>query len=256
MRVARISTPTGEHYAVAREGGGGELEWATVESPFVADMLYTGHRFAVRGTPLLAPVVPQVVVGIAHNKTNNDHQLPIQAWHKSVRSLAGPNDEVPLRADIGAINVEGELAVVIGKRAYCLTLENALDAVFGYTIANDVTNVDQVGIDEKFFHVKSGINYAPVGPWIETELNDPDDEAITVSVNGEVLAQSSTRNLPSTIAECLVYVTGWLELGPGDLVLTGAPRSILPARVGDLVEITLPSIGTLANTIVAEAARA
>jgi 2-keto-4-pentenoate hydratase/2-oxohepta-3-ene-1,7-dioic acid hydratase in catechol pathway len=249
MRLARIRTSTGDHYAVARGD-----EWAVVDDPFAEPMLYTGDRAPVAGTALLAPVLPKVVIGIAHNKTNNDHHLPIQAWHKSVRSISGPGDSVPISAEIGGVNIEGELALVIGKPAYRLTLENAMDVVFGYTIANDVTNVDQVAVDEKFFHVKSGVNYAPIGPWVETEIRDPDNEPIIVSINGTVRAESSTQNLPSTIAECLVYVTQWLQLGPGDLVLTGAPRTFLPTTVGDVVDITLPGIGTLTNTIVSEAA--
>lgn len=256
MRVARVRNERGDHYVVGRIGIDGAPEWAVVEDPFAEEVLLTGEKIPVDGTPLLAPVVPKVVIGIAHNKTNNDHHLPMQAWHKSVRSIAGPDDLVPVSGDIGGINVEGELAVVIGKSAYRLTAENALSAVFGYTIANDVTNVGQVGVDEKFFHVKSGVNYAPIGPWIETDISDPDDVAIIVTVNGIVEAESSTRSLPSRIADCLVYVTSWLELGPGDIVLTGSPRTFLPTRPGDVVEITLHGIGTLTNTIVLEASNA
>lgn len=256
MRVARIVMPDGARYVVARSSAAGIEEWAVIEDPFATPLVFTGDRAPVAGTPLLAPVVPTVVIGIAHNKSNNDHHLPIQVWHKSVRSIAGPGDVVPIRGDIGGVNVEGELAVVIGKRAHRLTLENALDAVFGYTIGNDVTNVDQVAVDEKFFQVKSGLNYSPIGPWIETEVGDPDDVSITVAINGEVAARSGTDNLPSSVAECLVYATAWLELGPGDVVLTGAPRTFVPASVNDVIDITLPPIGTLSNTIVPEEDRA
>ena len=247
MRIARIRTATGDYFAVAW----GE-EWRVIEDPFVDPILYTGTRVPVTGTQLLAPALPKVVIGIAHNKTNNDHHLPIQAWHKSVRSIAGPGDAVPISTGIGGVNVEGELAIVIGRPAHRLTLENAMDVVFGYTIANDITNVDQVAVDEKFFHVKSGVNYAPIGPWIETDIAHPDNQPISVAINGEVRAESNTSHLPSTIAECLVYVTRWLELGPGDIVLTGAPRTFLPTHVGDVIDITLAGIGTLTNTIVPE----
>jgi 2-keto-4-pentenoate hydratase/2-oxohepta-3-ene-1,7-dioic acid hydratase in catechol pathway len=249
MRVARVRLATGDRYAVQRESSTGAPEWAVVEDPFAAEILYTGERAPVAGTILLAPVVPSVVVGIAHNKSNNDHHLPIQAWHKSVRSVAGPGDVIRLGDDVGTVNIEGELAVVIGRTASHLTLENALDAVFGYTIANDVTNVDQVTVDEKFFHVKSGDNYAPIGPWIETDIIDPDNVAITVTINDRVLGESSTANLPSAIAECLVYVTRWTELGPGDLVLTGAPKTFFPVQPGDRVSVTIPPIGTLINSV-------
>ncbi|MCU1418855.1 MAG: hypothetical protein JWR57_24 [Mycetocola sp.] len=254
MRVARITTPAGPRFAVASLGIDGVEEWAVVDDPFADVIVYTGETVAVDGTPLLAPVEPKVLIGIGHNKTNNDHTLPMQAWHKSVRTVAAPGEAVPIRPDIGTVNVEGELAVVIGKRAHRLTPDNALDAVFGYTIANDLTNVDQGKVDEKLFQVKSGLRYTPLGPWIETSIDDPDDVAITVSIDGVVAAESGTGNLPSTIAECLVYVTEWLELGPGDVVLTGAPRTFVTVTVGAVVEITLPPIGTLTNTIVSEPA--
>ena len=252
MRVARIQTAAGPRFAVAKPGGDGTEVWAVVDDPFAATMVFTGETVAVASTPLLAPVDPRVVVGIAHNKTNNDHHLPIQAWHKSVRSVVASGAPVAIRTDIGQVNIEGELAVVIGKPARRLTMQNALDVVFGYTIANDVTNVDQVGVDERFFQVKSGRDHTPVGPWIETAIDDPDGVAISVSINGVVAAESATRNLPSSVAECLVYVTAWLDLGPGDVVLTGAPMTFLPAAVGDLIEITLPPIGTLRNPIVSD----
>lgn len=249
MRVARISTVTGAQYALARPNTQGIDEWAVVENPFDVPLIFTGESVPEAGTLLLAPSTPQVVVGIAHNKGNNDHSLPIQAWHKSVRAIAGPHERVVIRSDIGAVNIEGELAIVIGRRAYQLTLENALDAVFGYTIGNDVTNIDQVAEDEKLFQVKSGINYAPIGPWIETEIDDPDNMTIDVAINGVMVAQSNTRNLSSTIVQCLVYVTSWLELGPGDVIFTGSPQTFSRAHVGDVVDVTIPSVGTLTVTI-------
>jgi hypothetical protein len=139
-----------------------------------------------------------MLVGIAHNKTNNDHVLPIQAWHKSVRSVVGEGEVIQARRDVGTVNVEGELAVVIGRDTEGLTVDTAFDYVLGYTAANDVTNVDRNAVDEKSFEGKGGHGYTPIGPWIETELEDPEQVAITVTVNGTVKADSGTFNLAST----------------------------------------------------------
>lgn len=244
MRIARITTPAGVRYAAARDEN-----WAVVDDPYADELLYTGEVLPIDGTPLLAPVDPRVVVGIAHNRALREHALPIQAWLKSPRTIIGPGDGISLRRDIGTVNIEGELAVVIGKTSSNLTLENALDAVLGYTVANDVTNIDRVPIDEKNFEPKAGGGYTPIGPWIETAVDDAENVPTTVSVNGVVRAESGSFNLQSTVAACLVYVTSWLELGPGDLVLTGAPATIVPVTPGDTVHVTLGGIGTLTNTV-------
>lgn len=146
--------------------------------------------------------------------------------------------------------MEGELAIVIGTQCRQLTPDDALDAVFGYSIANDVTNAGQVSLDEKFTQVKNGTNYTPIGPWIETELVYPGDRDIHMAVNGSERLVSSTARLPSSLIDVLVYVSAWIELGPGDVILTGAPGTSIPVRPGDTVTITIDGLGTLANSVV------
>jgi len=244
MRFARLQTSSGIRHAVAQD----DL-WAVIEDPFVDELIFTGDEVAFEDAKLLAPVEPKVLIGIAHNRNNNDHPLPIQAWHKSVRGIAGPGDAIQRPSDVRIVNIEGELAVVIGKPAYRLTLENAFDAVFGYTIANDVTNPDQNAVDEKSFQSKGGINYTPLGPWIETEVVDPESVGIEVFVNGKLEIQSGSFNLPSSVAATLVYVTSWVPLGPGDVILTGSPKTWAPVQSGDVVDIALAGLGTLTNPV-------
>lgn len=191
---------------------------------------------------------PGLVVGIGHN-ADPDAVLPIQAWLKSVRTVAADGDEIVLAPDAGNVLVEGELAVVIGTTATRLTVDNALAHVLGYTIVNDVTSGDRNAIDNKNFESKSGINYTPLGSWIETEIADPENLKIIVEVNGEVVASSGTFNLPSRVVETLVYVTRWTTLEPGDIVMTGSPNTAAVVRPGDTVAITIPEIGTLRNTV-------
>lgn len=249
MRIARITTPTGPRHAIA-DGD----DWAVIVDPFVPSPERTGETVPMSEATLLAPVEPRVLVGIAHNRTNNDHALPIQAWHKSVHSVAGPGDTIVARGGVGTVNIEGELAVVIGAVAEDLTLENALDAVLGYTIVNDVTNVDRNAVDEKNFEGKGGTDYTPLGPWIETVVPDPDDVATSVVVNGVERAASGSFNLPSSVAATLVYVSAWVTLHPGDVVMTGAPNTFVPVEPGDQVDITLAGLGTLSNRVAVSAA--
>ena len=245
MRIARLDTSNGPSHAVADAAG-----WQHVVDPFADELVFTGATTAFDEAVLLAPVDPRVLLGIAQNKGNNDHVLPIQAWYKSPHTVTGQNAHIEIVRGVGQVNVEGELAVVIGRHASKLTVDDALNVVLGYTIANDVTNVDQVPIDEKNFQSKSGPRYTPLGPWIETEIDDPESVPTEVAINGVVLGESGSFNLGSTVVETLVYVTSWLDLEAGDVVMTGAPRTFLPVVPGDRVDIRLEGIGTLSSTIV------
>lgn len=245
MRIARIHTAAGPQHAVESDSG-----WDHIVDPFEETLRYTGGTTTGSEATFLAPVTPAVVIGIGHNRTLNDHVLPIQAWHKSVHTVAPPGAAIMAARDRGTVHAEGELAVVIGRTATSLTADNALEHVFGYTCVNDVTNVDQNAVDERNFQGKAGVNYTPLGPWIETDLPDPEQLGIDVYVNGTAKATSGTFNLPSTVVDCLVYVTAWLTLEPGDVVMTGAPATAVPVSPGDRVDIVVEGIGTLSSTVV------
>ncbi|HEY5788865.1 MAG TPA: fumarylacetoacetate hydrolase family protein [Microlunatus sp.] len=199
---------------------------------------------------MIMDVLPRILIGIAHNKTLNNHPLPIQAWHKSLRSIVANGEPIVARRDVGTINVEGELAVIIARDTAGLTVDNAFDYVAGFTIANDVTNVDRNAEDEKIFQGKGGLGYTPLGPRVVESLPDPEHTSIRVFVNEELRADSGTQKLPSTIAASLAYVTAWVPLGPGDVIMTGAPGTAVAVRPGDVVRIVVDGIGTLENPVI------
>jgi 2-keto-4-pentenoate hydratase/2-oxohepta-3-ene-1,7-dioic acid hydratase in catechol pathway len=251
MRIARLQTNEGPRYAIWADES-----WALIEDPYADPPVSTGVTVPAGEARLLAPSEPRVLVGIAHNKSNSfnqgnpDHPLPIQAWHKSLRTVVGPDDDIVAQRDVGTVNVEGELAVVIGRNTDGITLATAFDYVLGYTVVNDVTNVDRNADDHKSFEGKGGHGYTPLGPWVETELTDPEQVATTVRVNGIVRAESGSFNLPSTVAESILYVARWVPLGPGDVIMSGAPNTFVAVSPGDTVEITLAGIGSLTNRVV------
>jgi len=117
-------------------------------------------------------------------------------------------------------------------------------------VVNAVTNVDRNAPDEKTFEGKGGHGYTQMGPWIETELEDPQQVTITVIVNGVVKAESGTFNQPSTVAECIVYVARWVPLGPGDVILSRSLNTFVAVTPGDTVEITLSGIGSLSKRVI------
>jgi 2-keto-4-pentenoate hydratase/2-oxohepta-3-ene-1,7-dioic acid hydratase in catechol pathway len=230
--------------AVAERGG----SWNAIDDLFAEAPRETGARYQPEEVEFLAPVVPTVILGMAHNGSHADRAAPPQAFHKSARSLAGPGDAIPFDEGAGRTVVEAEVGIVIGRRARHLTKENALDAVLGYTVCNDVSAADQSPLDSFWTQTKNGKNYSPIGPWIVTDL-DASSLPIELRVNGERIATASTADLARGIREVLVYLTRWLELGPGDIVMTGCPGTMASVVPGDRVEAEVGGIGVLANTI-------
>jgi 2-keto-4-pentenoate hydratase/2-oxohepta-3-ene-1,7-dioic acid hydratase in catechol pathway len=242
MRIARIATDTGPRFAVQDTD-----RWLEIADPFATHLRFTGNEHRVDAVRLLAPVQPLVVVGMAHNGPG-DRGLPRQAFLKSPRTVVGPDDLIIVDERLGQVIIEGELTVVIGQHCRNLTPEQVPGVILGYTIGNDVTAVDQTALDEKLTQSKNGDGFTPIGPWIETEL-DASGVPITVSVNGADRAAASTGQLAWNVTEQLVYLTSYLSLGPGDIVLTGAPGTFAAVKPGDHGEITLDGIGVLSNPI-------
>lgn len=245
MRIARIQTAEGPRHVVDRDGA-----WLEIADPFDSELTVTGPEHDPESVSLLAPVEPKVIVGMLHNTGEADRQLPAQAFLKSARTATGPDDPVLLDGDSEQVKGEGELVIVIGRTARHLTEENALDHVLGWTIGNDITAVDQAALDDKLTQAKNGDGFTPLGPWIETEL-DWRSAQIQVSVDGRVVAMGGCDGLARNAVEVLCYVTSHLTLGPGDVLLTGAPGTAWPIHTGEVMEITIDGIGTLHNPITA-----
>ncbi|GAB3041250.1 fumarylacetoacetate hydrolase family protein [Parafrigoribacterium mesophilum] len=221
---------------------------------FSEQLDYTGESFA-EDVVFLPPVRPAVVLGMAHNGSASDRQLAPGAFFKSARTVCGPHDGIVLDRNIGSVNVEGELAVVIARQTRHLAPGQSPRHILGYTIANDVTSIDQISFGGTLLQAKNGDGYTPLGPWIETAA-DPASLAITLRIQGVTVARSTTSGLAWSIDEQLVYLSSHLELGPGDVVLTGAPGTSAAVLPGDDVEIVIEGIGSLRNPVVRGRARA
>lgn len=243
MLIGRVRTATGETLWVRTEGG----RMLAIEDPFAAHAAGRAPEDVAGAPPvtgeLLAPCEPFVVVGIAQN--GPEHPSPVQAWLKSPRGVIASGAEVTLRRDAGRTVAEGEIAVVIGRETTGLTEATAADFVLGITAVNDLSSPDRALVDPRNFESKSGAGYTPLGPWIDTSARI-DDVALRVSVDGELVAETDAGALPSSIARCLAYLAAWTTLGPGDVVMTGAPFSqaeIVPGQtvvieVGDVRLVT------------------
>ena len=269
-RIARVRpiSPVSEteHFFVANdapdfESAAGRV-WTVTDTPFPGSAANAGSAHRTGWEPgaavdeatftFLAPSTPANVLGMAHNTGRAGRALPPQAFHKAATSVVGPGEAIELGPGVGHVDPEAELTVVIGSSAKGLTLGNALTAVLGFTIGNDVSARDLQKTDELWISAKSQDTFTPAGPWIVTGL-DGANLAIGITHNGTELKAASSADLGWGVEEILVYVTSFMTLHPGDLVLTGFPAECAPIAPGDTVSCRIEGIGELTNPVVAVA---
>jgi 2-keto-4-pentenoate hydratase/2-oxohepta-3-ene-1,7-dioic acid hydratase in catechol pathway len=253
MRLARIAHADGTDHAVL-DGGTATLVCDPFTGPVAdRDPVPLGRRLPLDRARLLAPVLPRTLLGMAHNTGPEDRARPPQAFLKAARSVIGPEDAVPLPDGLGRVDGEAELAVVLAEPLTGHTEDTVHRAVFGWTVANDVTARARQSADPLWTSAKSRTGFTPLGPWIETgpSLADMRDAAVRLSLDGRELPPASTAGLARNVTEILLHLGGYLPLGPGDVVLTGAPGAVGPLRPGGRVEATVAGVGTLGNPVVA-----
>jgi 2-keto-4-pentenoate hydratase/2-oxohepta-3-ene-1,7-dioic acid hydratase in catechol pathway len=269
-RIARVRplsrTAEDEQFFVANDapdfGSAAGKVWTVTTSPFPGSAANAGSRprsgweigAAVEEASFtfLAPSVPANVLGMAHNTGRAGRDLPPQAFHKAATSVVGPGASIELRPGVGRVEPEAELTIVVGSRARGLTPGNARNAVLGYTIGNDVSARDLQESDELWISAKSQDTFTPVGPWIVTDLPG-EDLAIGIKHNEVELKAASSADLGWRIEEILAYLTSFMTLHPGDLVLTGFPAECAPISPGDTVTCHIAGIGQLINPVVSAA---
>ena len=273
-RIARVrphSAASGlEQFFVANDapdfGSDAGKVWTVIDSPFPGSLANAGapprtgwqHGSTVGedSFTFLAPSVPANVLGMAHNTGQAGRDLPPQAFHKAATSVVGPGDAIELTPGVGHVDPEAELTIVVGRRARGLTLENARAAVLGFTVGNDVTARELQKTDDLWISAKSQDTFTPAGPWIVTGLDSTLDTAalsIGIVYNGKDLRHASSADLGWGVDEILVYLTSFMTLHPGDLVLTGFPAESAQLHPGDTVTCRVEGIGELTNPVRASA---
>ncbi|HEY7381412.1 MAG TPA: fumarylacetoacetate hydrolase family protein [Gaiella sp.] len=178
---------------------------------------------------------------------------------KYTTSLIGPGDPIVIPALVTKCDYEAELGVVIGRTVKGVSKENALEAVAGYVVANDVTARDLQFADGQWTRGKSPDTFCPVGPLVPAaDVPDPHSLPIRAVLNGEVVQESTTGNLIFGLDEVISYASQTSTLEAGDLILTGTPAGVGifrdPPRLmqpGDTITIEIDGLGTLTNPVVA-----
>jgi 2-keto-4-pentenoate hydratase/2-oxohepta-3-ene-1,7-dioic acid hydratase in catechol pathway len=173
-----------------------------------------------------------------------------QLFLKAPNAVVGPGAAILHPAEVQRLEYEGELAVVIGRTARNVPAADAAEFVLGYTCANDVTAHDWRS-DGQWARAKSADTFCPLGPWIETEVPAVSELRLTTRIGGKIVQDGSTSDMVFGVPEVLAFVTRWITLHPGDVLLTGSPAGVGPMTPGDVVEVEISGVGTLRNTVVA-----
>ena len=204
---------------------------------------------------LVAPVRPSKIVCIGRNYREHAAELGNKLpdypllFLKAPSAVIGNDDVIELPKESTRVEHEGELGVVIGRKARNISAdEDPLSYVLGYTCVNDVTARDLQRQDVQFTRAKSFDTFCPVGPFIVTEIN-PLDIEVTTRLNGEVKQHSRTSSMAFSVPFLITYIANIMTLLPGDLIATGTPAGVSPMKHGDIVEVEVEGIGVLRNQV-------
>lgn len=257
MRIARFTTGGDPRFALV-EGAPGDEELVVIAGdPIFTPVQATGERvpLADEGVRLLAPVIPRSkVVGVGRNYAEHaaEHGVEVPTspllFLKPNTSVIGPDDPIVLPDWSQQVEHEAELAVVMGKVTKDVSPERALERVFGFTVANDVTARDVQRTDSQWTRAKGFDSSCPIGPWIVPGL-DVDDLAVSARVNGETRQSGRTSQMVFDVAYLISYVSEVFTLLPGDVILTGTPAGVGPLVHRDVVEVEVEQIGVLRNPV-------
>ncbi len=252
MRIARFALGDAIRYGIVDDT---ELV-VLAGDPLFAGFDTTGQRVPLGDVALLAPVIPRSkIIAVGRNYREHAAEFGNEApgepllFLKPNTSVIGPGDAIVRPPQSQQTDFEGELAVVIGRVTKNVTADAALDHVFGYTIANDVTARDLQRSDGQWSRAKGFDTFCPLGPAIETDFDPDGDARLVARVNGEVRQDAPISDMVHSVADIIAYASAAFTLLPGDVILTGTPAGVGPFQAGDTVEVEIAGLGTLRNTV-------
>jgi 5-oxopent-3-ene-1,2,5-tricarboxylate decarboxylase / 2-hydroxyhepta-2,4-diene-1,7-dioate isomerase len=223
--------------------------------------LADGRIVAEDAVVWLPPVQPGTIFALGLNYADHAKELAFKAPDEPLVFLKGPQSLVGHRGQtrrppgVTYMHYECELAVVIGKTARWILKSNAYDYVAGYTVANDYAIRDYLeNYYRPNFRVKSRDQATPLGPWLvdAADVADPMNLRLRTLVNGRVTQEGSTRDMIFDIPALIAYLSEFMTLSPGDIILTGTPEGLTGVHVGDEVVTEIEGIGSLKNTIIGD----
>ncbi len=216
-----------------------------------------GGTYELGKVRLLAPCIPSkmVCLGLNYRRHAEETKLPLPSvpliFLKPSTAVIGPDEQIILPRSSRRVDYEGELGVVIGRKTKDMPEGKVKGCVLGYTCFNDVSERYDQKQDGQWTRAKGYDTFAPIGPWIETEV-DPDDLKLETYLNSELRQDARTSDLIFGIAELISFISRVMTLLPGDVIATGTPSGIGRMNPGDVVEVKIENIGTLRNFVVSQ----
>ncbi len=260
MRIVRYEKDGKHFHGIIEKTSVKEIEEASIyrkgDSPgkTSTEVSFTGRTASLSDVHLIPPCQPTKIVAVGLNYRSHAQELHMQLpdepllFLKPSTSVIGHEDYIVYPSMSRRIDYEGELGVVMGKEAKSISIDEAKGYILGYTCFNDVTARDLQGKDKQFTRSKSFDTFAPVGPWIETDL-DPANCKVESYLNGKRKQSGNTSDLVFPVFQLVSFISSVMTLLPGDIIATGTPSGIGPMKVGDTVEVRIEGIGTLSNQV-------
>ncbi|MBO1004872.1 fumarylacetoacetate hydrolase family protein [Pseudogracilibacillus auburnensis] len=226
---------------------------------------YVLNEEEIKWEPAVTRPKKIICVGLNYKKHADETKSPYPKipilFNKFENALTGHLSEIVVPRTTERLDHEVELGIVIGKTAKHVSEEEALDYVFGYCTTNDLSARDIQKRASQWMTGKTNDGFAPVGPYIVTkdEIENPNDLQITTTVNGEVRQNSNTADMIFNCEELISYISKYMTLTPGDLIMTGTPEGVILGRPmeervylqpGDKMTVEVERLGALTNTFV------
>jgi len=265
MRYCRFQSPKGPAYGMIENMGGREVITRLVtmpEDPTSFGVSTAGdHLTAIplSEARLLAPVVPSKIIGVGRNYSDHAKELGNEApselliFLKPSSTIIAPGEAIVKPRVSQRVDYEGELGVVMGRKCRNVRDDEDVKAyIRGYTCVNDVTARDLQKSDAQWTRAKGFDTFCPVGPLLSDEI-DPANVTVETRVNGEPRQRGTTKDFIFSLDAIIRFISRVMTLQPGDLITTGTPAGVGPLSAGDMVEVTIPGIGTLRNPVQDEA---
>lgn len=217
----------------------------------------TSSRLKVYDVQFLAPCVPSKIICVGLNYQDHAEELKKEIpdhpiiFLKPSSCVLDPEGYIKRPKECTKLDYEAELAVVMGKKARNIDIEDIDKYILGYTCFNDVTARDIQNIDGQWTRAKSFDTFAPFGPYIATEI-DPNRLKIELILNDKTKQSSNTSKMNFNIQKIVSFVSEVMTLYPGDLIATGTPSGVGSMENGDVVEVAIEKIGALRNYVTDE----
>ncbi|MDA0196998.1 MAG: fumarylacetoacetate hydrolase family protein [Bacteroidetes bacterium] len=213
----------------------------------------TGRTLKLSKVKLLPPCNPSKVLAVGLNYKSHIGNRPIPdhlgLFSKYPTCIIAHEEDILMPSDATDLHYEGELVIVIGKKAQKVSISEASDYIFGVTVGNDVSERNWQQIDLQWFRAKASDTFGPIGPTIAQGLNY-NDLLLQTRLNGELVQSERTKDLIYSVEEIVSYISKYVTLLPGDVIFTGTPGSTKAMKPNDVVEIELEGVGVLRNKVV------